>query len=295
MTNCTLCPRRCGAVRTENKAGGFCASPEAALVTRAAPHYGEEPCISGSRGSGTVFFSGCNLRCVFCQNHEISRGGAGTPVTVDGLRDIFLRLRDRGVHNINLVTPTHFSGVIARALRGLDLGIPVVWNSSGYESIETLRTLEGLVQVYMPDYKYADPALARALSAAEDYPTVALAALREMYRQVGPFQMDENGILQRGLLVRHLILPGHPENTLRCLDAIEDNLPAKKILFSLMSQYTPMPGLPEGFPELRRRVSAAEYERCASYLDFSEIEHGYYQSPESATDEMIPDFDGTGV
>ncbi|MGN1002595.1 MAG: radical SAM protein [Oscillospiraceae bacterium] len=295
MTNCTLCPRRCGAVRTENKAGGFCASPETALVTRAAPHYGEEPCISGSRGSGTVFFSGCNLRCVFCQNHAISRGGAGTPVTVDGLRDIFLRLRDQGVHNINLVTPTHFSGVIARALEGLDLGIPVVWNSSGYESVETLRSLEGLVQVYLPDYKYADPALAKALSAAEDYPTVALAALREMFRQVGPFQMDEEGLLRRGLLVRHLILPGYPENTLRCLDAVEDNLPPKKILFSLMSQYTPMPGLPEDFPELRRRVSPEEYERCLSYLDFSEIDHGYCQSPESATDEMIPDFDGTGV
>lgn len=292
---CTLCPRRCGALREENRAGGFCASPMAAVVARAAPHYGEEPCVSGTRGSGTVFFSGCSLRCVFCQNREISRGAVGKAVTAAELREIFLRLRDRGVHNINLVTPTHFSPVIARALTGLDLGIPVVWNSSGYESVETLRSLEGLVQVYMPDFKYADPALARDLSAAEDYPGAALAAIREMYRQVGPFRLDGEGLLRRGLLIRHLILPGHPENTLRVIDAIEDYLPAKDILFSLMSQYTPMPGLPEDHPELRRRVSAAEYERCLSYLEFSEIEHGYWQSPESATDEMIPDFDGTGV
>ena len=264
------------------------------MVCRAAPHYGEEPCISGTHGSGAVFFAGCNLRCVFCQNHDISRGIAGEPVSVQELRDIFLRLRDQGVHNINLVTPTHYTHVIAEALSGLELGIPVVWNSSGYESVETLRQLEGLVQVYMPDFKYAFSDLAAKYSVAPDYPRTALAAIREMYRQVGPFQMDDDGILQRGLLIRHLILPGAPENTLRVIDAVEDHFPAKHILFSLMSQYTPMPGL-DRFPELQRRVSQAEYDRCASYLDFSDIEFGYYQSPESATGEMIPDFDGTGV
>ena len=290
--NCDLCPRNCHIDRSART--GFCGVPETAMVCRAAPHYGEEPCISGSRGSGAVFFAGCNLRCVFCQNHEISRGLAGEPVSVQGLRDLFLRLRDGGVHNINLVTPTHYSGVIAEALSGLELGIPVVWNSSGYESVETLRRLEGLVQVYMPDFKYAFSDLAAMYSAAPDYPRVALAAIREMYRQVGPFQMDDDGILQRGLLIRHLILPGALENTLRVIDAVEDNFPAKNILFSLMSQYTPMPGL-ERFPELQRPVSQAEYDRCAGYLDFSDIEFGYYQSPESATEEMIPDFDGTGV
>ena len=264
------------------------------MVCRAAPHYGEEPCISGTRGSGAVFFAGCNLRCVFCQNHAISRGEAGEAVDAQRLRDIFRSLRDQGVHNINLVTPTHFSGVIAEALSGLELGIPVVWNSSGYESVETLRRLEGLVQIYMPDFKYADPDLAARCSAAPDYPEIALAAIREMYRQTGPFVLDGDGILRRGLLIRHLILPGAPENTLRVIDAVEDNFPTEHILFSLMSQYTPMPGL-EGFPELQRRVSPEEYARCASYLDFSEIAHGYYQSPESATDEMIPAFDGTGV
>jgi len=291
--SCTLCPRRCGAPRRGGK-NGFCGVPAEAMVCRAAPHFGEEPCISGTRGSGAVFFAGCNLRCVFCQNHAISRGEAGQPVSAARLREIFLALQAQGVHNLNLVTPTHYADVIAEALSGLSLDIPVVWNSSGYESVETLRRLEGLVQIYMPDFKYADAALAARYSAAPDYPERALAAIKEMYRQTGPFEMDADGILRRGLLIRHLILPGAPENTLRVIDAVEDNFPAEHILFSLMSQYTPMPGLEE-FPALQRRVSAAEYERCASYLDFSDICHGYYQSPESATEEMIPAFDGTGV
>ena len=293
MSGCTLCPRRCGAPR-RNGQNGFCGVPDVAMVCRAAPHFGEEPCISGPYGSGAVFFAGCNLRCVFCQNRAISRGEAGEAVSVQGLRDIFLRLRDQGVHNLNLVTPTHYSAHIAEALSGLSLGIPVVWNSSGYESVDTLRQLEGLVQIYMPDFKYADAALAARYSTAPDYPQVALAAVREMYRQTGPFELDGDGILRRGLLIRHLILPGSPENTLRVIDAVEDNFPAEHILFSLMSQYTPMPGL-EDFPELQRPVTQAEYDRCVSYLDFSDICHGYYQSPESATDEMIPAFDGTGV
>jgi putative pyruvate formate lyase activating enzyme len=291
--NCTLCPRACGAPRTGGN-NGFCGVPAAAMVCRAAPHFGEEPCISGTRGSGAVFFAGCNLRCVFCQNHEISRGAAGEAVTVPRLRDIFLSLRDRGVHNLNLVTPTHCADVIAEALSGLDLGIPVVWNSGGYESAESLRLLEGLVQVWMPDWKYADSALAARYSAAPDYPRVAAAAIREMFRQAGPFALDADGILQRGVLIRHLVLPGAPENTLRVIDAVEDNLPAKEILFSLMGQYTPMPGL-EAYPELQRRVTDAEYERCRSYLEFSAVEHGYFQSLDAATAEMIPAFDGTGV
>ena len=290
---CDLCPRRCGVDRAAG-ALGVCAVPDRALVCRAAPHYGEEPCISGTRGSGAVFFAGCNLRCVFCQNHEISRGAAGEALDVPALRELFLRLADRGVHNINLVTPSHYSACVAEALAGLELGIPVVWNSSGYESVETLRRLEGLVQVYMPDLKYMDAALAGRYSAAPDYPEVALAALREMYRQTGPFQLDGEGLLQRGLLIRHLLLPGAAENTLRVIDAVEDHLPADKIMFSLMSQYTPMPGL-ERYPELQRPVTAEEYARCVSYLDFSDIRYGYTQSPEAATEDMIPDFDGTGV
>ena len=293
MTGCMLCPRRCGADRSAGKRG-VCGVPETVYVCRAAPHYGEEPCISGTRGSGAVFFAGCALGCVFCQNRDISRGTAGKALTAAQLRSTLLRLRDTGVHNINLVTPSHYSLAVAEALSGLSLGVPVVWNSSGYESVETLRQLEGLVQVWMPDFKYADSALAARYSRAPDYPEVALAAITEMYRQAGPFQLDGDGILQRGVMIRHLILPGAPENTLRVIDAVEDHLPAKRILFSLMSQYTPMPGL-ERFPELQRRVTRAEYERCSSYLDFSEIEYGYYQTPDSATEDMIPAFDGTGV
>lgn len=289
---CRLCPRNCGVDREKNL--GVCRSPEAVMVCRAAPHYGEEPCISGTRGSGAVFFAGCSLGCVFCQNRDISRGGAGTAVTVPRLRDIFRELRDQGVHNINLVTPTHYARAVEQALAGLDLGIPVVWNSSGYESVETLRRLEGLVQIYLPDFKYADRALAARYSRAPDYPETALAAILEMYRQTGPFVLDGEGILQRGLVVRHLIMPGSPENTLRVIDALEDHLPVKNILFSLMCQYTPMPGL-DAFPELQRVVSGEEYERCRSYLDFSDIENGYFQSPESATGDMIPAFDGTGI
>ena len=284
---CRQCPRRCGADR--EAARGFCGAPGQAVVARAAPHYGEEPCISGTRGSGTVFFSGCGLRCVFCQNHEISRGCAGRRVTVPQLRGIFLRLRDAGVHNINLVTPSHYIGLLAEALSGLELGIPVVWNSSGYDSAGRLRQLEGLVQVYMPDLKYSDAELARRLSDAPDYPQTALEAIREMYRQTGPFELDGDGIMRRGLLIRHLVLPGEVENTLGVIDMIEDNLPAGKIMFSLMSQYTPMPGL-DAFPGLRRTVTRQEYERCLSYLDFSAIEFGYCQDPESAGTEMIPDF-----
>ena len=173
---CRDCPRECGVWRGENTAGGFCGCPALPQVVRAAPHYGEEPCISGSKGSGTIFFSGCNLRCVFCQNHEISRKPSGQPMNAEELSALMLRLRDEGVHNINLVTPTHYSHVIAKALDGLELEIPVVWNSSGYESVETLKRLEGLVQIYMPDYKYADADAARIYSNAPDYPAVAVAA-----------------------------------------------------------------------------------------------------------------------
>ena len=292
MSVCTLCPRRCGVDRSAGV--GFCGVPDRAMVCRAAPHFGEEPCISGTRGSGAVFFAGCNLGCVYCQNHAISRGGAGTALTVPELRELFLRLRDRGVHNLNLVTASHFSDIVAEALAGLTLGIPVVWNSSGYETVEQLRRLEGLVQVWLPDFKYADPALAARYSRAPDYPAVARAAIREMLRQAGPFQLDAEGMLQKGVLIRHLILPGAAENTLRVIDAVEDDFGAEAVLFSLMAQYTPMPGL-ERFPELQRPITRAEFERCRSYLEFSSIEHGFYQEPESSGEEMIPAWDGTGV
>ena len=291
---CNDCPRQCGAKRGPIEPGGVCRSPALPRVSRAAPHFGEEPCISGVRGSGTIFFTGCNLRCVFCQNREISRGGGtGEILSVPALRDLMLRLRDQGVHNINLVTGAHFIRPIAEALQGLDLGIPVVWNSSGYESVDSLRLLEGLVQVYLPDFKYWKPALAKRYSLAEDYPAVAAAAIREMFRQTGPCVLDEDGMLRRGVLIRHLILPGQDLNAMDVIDFAAEEFPAGSILFSLMSQYTPMPGL-ERFPELQQRVDAETNQRLIAYLQKRGLE-GYWQETEAATDEMIPAFDGTGL
>lgn len=290
---CNDCPRQCGAKRSDAVPGGLCRSPSLPMVARAAPHFGEEPCISGTRGSGTIFFTGCNLRCVFCQNHEISRGGGGYPLTVPRLRDTMLRLRDQGVHNINLVTGAHFTRPIAEALQGLELGIPVVWNSSGYESVESLKRLEGLVQVYLPDFKYWKADLSRRYSLAEDYPKVAAAAIREMYRQTGPYVLDEDGLLKKGVLIRHLILPGQDLNAMDVIDFAAEEFPAGSVLFSLMSQYTPMPGL-EHFPELQRPVDAETNQRLIAYLQRRGLE-GYWQDVDAATEEMIPDFDGTGV
>ena len=290
---CTLCPRRCGVRRSDDMPGGFCNSPLLPRVARAAPHFGEEPCIAGKNGTGAVFFTGCNLRCVFCQNRDISRGGGGERVTVPALRDMLLRLRDQGVDSIDLVTGAHFIPAIAEALAGLSLGIPVVWNSSGYESAEALRQLEGLVQVYMPDYKYVDSGLARLCSAAADYPAVAEAAIREMFRQVGPYALDEKGLLRRGLLIRHLILPGRCEDARDVIDFAADTFPPGSVLFSLMSQYTPMPGL-ERFPELGRRVTREENDALIHYMRVRRLE-GFSQDVEAATEEMIPDFDLTGV
>ena len=290
---CTLCPRRCGAPRGDDTPGGLCRSPLLPRVARAAPHYGEEPCIAGKNGTGAVFFTGCNLRCVFCQNSGISRGEGGQTVTVPRLRGLLLRLRDQGVDSIDLVTGAHYIPAIAEALTGLDLGIPVVWNSSGYESAESLRLLEGLVQVYMPDFKYADPEAARRYSAAADYPEVAAAAIREMFRQVGPVRLEENGLMKSGVLIRHLILPGRAEDARDVMDFAADAFPRGSVLFSLMSQYTPMPGL-ERFPELTGRVTPEENRALIHYMQVRHLE-GFWQENDAATQEMIPDWDLTGV
>ena len=290
---CELCPRRCGALRSDEKPGGICRSPLLPRIARAAPHYGEEPCIAGKNGTGAVFFTGCNLRCVFCQNIDISRGEGGVPVTVPELRDMLLRLRDEGVDSIDLVTGAHYIPAICDALSGLTLGIPVVWNSSGYESVESLRLLKGLVQVYMPDFKYFDPAAAKRYSAAADYPTVAAAAIREMVRQVGPYVLDENGLMKSGVLIRHLIMPGRTEDAMNVIDFAADEFPRGSVLFSLMSQYTPMPGL-ERFPELQRRITPEENRALIHYMQVRRLE-GFWQEPDAATEDMIPDWDLTGV
>lgn len=294
MSRCFDCPRSCGADREAGELG-YCLSPAEPSLIRAAAHFGEEPCLSGTRGSGAVFFTGCSLRCVYCQNHEIlSR--AGKTYDAEGLREVFLRLRDTGVHNINLVTPSHFVRPIAKALDGLDLGIPVVWNSSGYEKVESLRLLDGLVQIYMPDFKYSSPETAAKYSDAPDYPETAEKAIAEMYRQTGPFVMDDSDeLLLSGVIIRHLILPGLYDNSVKVIDRVAQMFPAGGILFSLMSQYTPMKGAAEKYPELAGKILPETAEMLRNYLVEKGIEDGYYQDCDSAGEEMIPDFDFTGL
>lgn len=287
---CTLCPRRCGAVRTETEGHGFCGMPAGIRVARAALHMWEEPPISGTNGSGTVFFSGCTLRCCYCQNGTISAGGFGKAVTTQRLREIFEALIAQGAHNINLVTPTHFLPWILPALEP-KLSVPVIYNCGGYETVETLRLLEGKVDIYLPDLKYADGALAGRLSAAEDYFPVAKEAIREMFRQTGSCVV-ENGLLKRGVVIRHLVLPGQLENTRRCIDWVAENFRPEEVMFSLMSQYTPQEGA-EG--NLRRHVTRSEYRAAVAYMENCGITNGFTQERTAARAEYTPPFDLTGV
>lgn len=250
---CRLCPRNCGAARTADGGNGFCAMPAGLRVSRAALHHWEEPPISGTNGSGAVFFAGCTLRCTYCQNHTISAEGFGKDVTPQRLRAIFEGLIAQGAHNIDLITPTHFLPWILPALEP-KLPVPLVYNCGGYEKVETLRSLEGLVDIWLPDLKYADGALASQLSAAPDYFPVATAAIQEMFRQTGPYVM-ENGLLRRGVVIRHLVLPGYLDNTRRVIDWVAETFRPGDVLFSLMSQYTPQPGA-QG--RLARRLTRAE-------------------------------------
>ncbi|MPN03797.1 hypothetical protein SDC9_151031 [bioreactor metagenome] len=289
---CSQCPRRCAALRTTERAGGVCAMPALPVAARAALHLWEEPCISGSRGAGTVFFSGCNLGCVYCQNEPISHGGRGVPLTPERLRGIFLSLIAQGAHNLDLVTPTHFTHALARAL-GPPLPVPVVWNSSAYELPETLETLEGKVQIYLPDLKYPDAEGAGRYSAAADYPEAARAAIAEMVRQTGPCVL-EDGLLKRGVLIRHLLLPGRLSQAREVMDWVAAAFPPGTVLFSLMSQYTPPKGIAARFPELGRSLRASERRAAGEYMRRLGLE-GYVQSAESVGEGYIPSFDLTGL
>ena len=289
--NCTLCPRRCGADRTNGQLG-FCRQPDKIYAARAAAHYWEEPVISGSFGSGAVFFSGCTLKCLFCQNGVISQENLGKEISTAHLREIFLKLIDDGVQNINLVTPTHFLPSILPALTP-KLPVPVVYNCGGYERGETLRELEGLVDIYLPDMKYSNPKLAGILSAAPDYVEIAKAAIAEMYRQVGSAVIEDE-IMQRGMIVRHLMLPGELDNTLGVLDWFSEAFPKGDVLFSLMSQYVPM-GKAKTMPPYDRRITEDEYEAALSYLKLLGIENGFTQDFSAATEEYIPDFSFEGI
>lgn len=283
--SCAVCPRACGTDRP----AGFCGMPETPVVSRAAPHYWEEPCVSGTRGSGAVFFAGCNLRCVYCQNHDISALRQGTPIDVERLRGIFSALLSQGVHNIELITATHYIEPVLEALTPKP-PVPVIWNCGGYESVASLRRLRGKIDVWLPDLKYADPDLAGKLSAAPDYPDVALRAVREMFGQTGPYVLDDEGMLTRGVMIRHLVLPGELDNTFGVLDMIAEAFRPGDVLVSLMGQYTPNG---HGGPD--RRLTEEEYRRAVDYMKALGILEGYTQELSSAKEEYTPPFDGTGV
>lgn len=289
---CTLCPRNCGVVR-ENGELGFCGAGDVVKIARSALHFWEEPCISGENGSGTVFFSHCNMKCVYCQNFEISTCGKGYPVSVEDLAAKFLSLQEQGAENINLVTPTHYVPQIIDAIcyaRQQGLSLPIVYNSGGYESVETVKLLDGFVDVYLVDVKYFSDKYAVRYSAAPNYFAHASAALDEMVRQVGSPSFDERGMMKHGVIVRHLMLPGLLFDTKKIIDYVYDTY-GDDVWLSLMSQYTPMPQAGE-FPELSRKLDPKHYEAMVDYCAEKGITNAFVQEPDSATDAYIPQFEG---
>ncbi len=288
---CNLCPRRCNALREGERGEGLCRTGENPKVAKIMLHHWEEPCISGTNGSGTVFFSGCSLKCVFCQNYVISAEGQGKYITTEYLSELFGRLEESGAHNINLVNPTHHVHAIVKALEKKP-GVPVVYNCGGYEGIPALKAMEGKVQIYLADFKYSDRNLAEKYSGAEDYPEIALNAVREMYRQVGDFELDEHGIMKKGLIIRHLILPGGMDNSKGVIDIFKREFGDKKVMLSLMGQYVPagiVPGNPD-FAEIDRKVPGVMYKKLCEYLELSGIKYGYTQELTSADSKFTPDF-----
>lgn len=291
---CNVCPRMCSAKRDNTlPADGFCKMPYEPFIARAALHKWEEPCISGINGSGTIFFSGCSLRCVFCQNEQISRTPFGRQVDKKGFIEIIKTLEDMGAHNINLVNPTHFIPFIREALAEYKPSVPVVYNSGGYERVESLKTLDGLIDVYLPDLKYVSPALSKKYSHAENYFQFASKAILEMHRQTGECVFDGNGIIKSGLIIRHLVLPGNIADSFRVIDFVADNLP-KETCMSLMSQYTPMKKS-DKMPELNRRLTTFEYEKVLEYFRRRGLENAYIQQINSAKKQYIPDFSDFGI
>ena len=304
--SCQLCPRMCQVNRHTGM--GYCLMPDRIKVARAALHMWEEPCISGEHGSGAIFFSGCTLRCVFCQNYKIAAAAVGKYITVDGLADIMLRLQDKHANNINLVTPTHYALHIAQVLtkaRDNGLRIPVVYNTSAYENIETLKRLDGLVDIYLPDFKYMDSSLALKYSHAEDYPEVAKSALNEMVRQAGSPCMYsdedelvqsgyvEDGVMKRGVIVRHLVLPGCIKDSKAVIGYLYDTY-KDDIYISIMNQYTPLEHVKE-YKELYRKVTHKEYDEVVDYAIDIGVTNGFIQEGDTAKESFIPDFDFTGL
>jgi putative pyruvate formate lyase activating enzyme len=298
MSLCYVCPHRCGVDRPQSITStegcfGSCGVGLAPIVARAGLHMWEEPVISGTRGSGTVFFSGCNLHCVFCQNYDISCKGFGKEITIARLKEIYHELIAKGAHNINLVTPTHFTEAV---LQSLDepLPVPVVYNTSGFETQDTLRRLKGKVQIYLPDLKYSDDLAAIKYSNAPYYFRVATEAIKEMYYQVGDYHINDDGLMTKGVIIRHLIMPGMLDNTKRVIDWVASTFKPGQVMFSLMHQYVPC-GRANEYPEINRKVTDAEYGALEAYLMQSSIEDGFVQEGDAACEDFIPCFDGTGV
>lgn len=287
---CNACPRGCNVDREVSL--GYCKSPEKFKLARASLHYWEEPCISGKNGSGAIFFSGCNLGCVFCQNYEISHGCKGAEVSDDDLVRIMKRLVDEGANNINFVNPTHYSLQLLRVLEKYKPPVPIVYNTSGYDSVETLKMLDGAVDIYLPDFKYIRPEKALKYSKAEDYPQVAEEALAEMKRQVGDDVFNENGIMQRGMIIRHLVLPSNTNSSISVLDYLAENFGDTYI--SVMAQYVPCGDLTE-YKEINRRLTQREYDKVVNHIFDLGLQKIFVQELDSAVTDYIPDFDLTGV
>lgn len=292
MKSCTLCPRQCNIDRTNSY--GFCGMGENIKIARADLHFWEEPCISGKNGSGTIFFSGCTLKCCFCQNYKISSGGFGKEISIQRLADIMLELQDKGANNINLVSGTHFTDGIIKALDLCrhKLKIPVIFNSSGYETVETINRLNGYIDVYLPDLKYCDNDIAVRYSNAPNYFSIATKAILEMFNQVGKISIN-NELIEKGVIIRHLVLPTHRQDSFKILDWISDNFSNNDILISIMSQFTPCYKC-NSFPEINRRISTFEYNKVVDYALSLDLK-GFMQEKSSAKEEYTPDFDLTGI
>lgn len=294
MKHCTLCPRKCGVDRTAQV--GYCKMPAELMAARAALHMWEEPCISGEEGSGTVFFSGCNMGCVFCQNGTIADGIVAKPLSIERLSEIFLELQGKGANNVNLVTPTHYMPQIKAALvlaKEQGLTLPVLYNSSGYECVESLKELEGLVDIYLPDMKYVSPELSAKYSKTGDYFRCAKEALKEMVRQIPKPEFDDRGMMKKGVIVRHLVLPDCLTDSKRVLRYLHQNF-GERIYISIMNQYTPMKEFAD-MPELNRTLTQEEYDEIIDYALELGIEQGFIQEGETAKESFVPLFDYEGL
>lgn len=292
--SCTLCPRNCQVNRAAGKTG-FCGMPDTIQVARASLHMWEEPCISGAGGSGTVFFTGCNLKCVFCQNHSIAVGGKGKRITEEQLAHLYLMLQDKGAHNINLVTPSHYIPGIVRSLelaKAKGLVLPVVYNTSGYDSVESLAMLDGLIDIYLPDFKYVSASLSRRYSHAADYFKVAQRSLAEMVRQTGKPVFDGD-LMKKGVIVRHLLLPGCTQDSKEVIQYLYETY-GNRIFISIMNQYTPLPHV-AAYPELNRKVTEEEYDEVVDFAIDLGVEQGFIQEGDTADESFIPEFDFTGL